>query len=191
MTYQNYMDYTNKSPDYSDHTNWNGSAWVANYRDHQNYTIDDGVAPVTNDRQYVYNINTPANAFTQESYIKDQINNLKTLRDDTIELATRKVTSTGGTNTPDSVNSYNKDTDFEEADYAIQQQVEETIANVKALWQSMKGNNDNNWSGWPADEQDGQRRKASDYNILRDKLQDLAQTNKPTGYADHKNIGTP
>jgi hypothetical protein len=191
MTYQNYMDYTNKSPDYSDHTNWNGSAWVTNYRDHQNYTRDDGVDPPTGDRSYVYDINTPADAFTKDAYIKDQIANIKTLRDDITELPTRKVTSTGGTDTPDPANSYNLDTDFEIDDKALQQQVEETISNVKALWQSIKGDTDNDWAGWPASDQDGQTRKASDYNTLRDKLQDLAQTAKPIAYTDHTNTGTP
>lgn len=197
MTYQNYMDYTNKSPDtYVNYNNvydantltWSGAT---GYHDHQNYTRDDGVSPPVNDRNYVYNINTPASAFTSGGYIKDQINNIKTLRDDISDLSTRKVTSVGGTDTPDSTNSYNQDTDFEEADKAIQQQIEETISNVKALWQSIKGNTDSEWSGWPSGEQDGQTRKAADYNFLRDKLQDLAQTTKPTGYADHTNTGTP
>lgn len=198
-----YSDYQNSgsATNYSDHHNTGGWTDAYAYGNHVNYSDYHNHQNYSAPYPQAYTINTQA--FSQDAYIKDSIANIKTLRDDINTLSTKKIKSDGTkiTTSPTVVN--NEDADFAAGLKQDDLQIEETITNIKNLWQAIKGNTDNSWQNWPADTQDDQKITSANYNFLKDKVQTLAnevQNPKPapngypagTGiYTNHTDTGTP
>lgn len=179
----NYNTYTDSSHTDTGHSNGfcSNATYINNYNNHTNVHASGKPTswPLRNGM-------VSANA-TSWTKLNTAIPDLKNLRDDITKISETKVKSDGTPITFTPSNVENADAQFTAGKKARAAQINETMNNLKTLWNDIQGNAG---SGWPTVKTAGTTDKIlkSDYRILIQKAQDLANA-IPT-YINHSNSGT-
>lgn len=180
-------NYNYHSDNHTDNGGHNNTCTVnAIYRD--NYNNHTNVHAKTPPAAWsLRNGNQPSDA---DSWLKlsDGIQDIKDLRDDIRKISETKVKKDGTKITLTPAETENADVQFAAGKKARAAQINETISNLKTLWQDIKGEAG---SGWPTTKTAGSNDKIlkNDYKALIQKAKDLAETTCAT-YLNHANYGT-